>query len=642
MFLIIESPNIRGWFFMKQFETSVNTVMVFLHDKKFSASVICRHKQCYQEISQYLSDNKLEYTPEIASQWISMNLELWNYRKYTCFRHCIDQLNDVIVSGEISLAHLSPRCSAYSLLSENYKSILDEFMLYTDCTDNSYRIACSRFLFYLQNDGIHNISELTYNTMINFHKNDYHKSQRSKDVYEDLIRVFLRYLASRNICDIGLSLVLNKLLINKVIIIPQEELQLLDNRDNEEFDISWPLVERFISELKSQRYGKTVISSSEHILTLLYIFLQMHQIKLNVHLMWYWFDKVMPLLGSNYKQHRRTLCQFIAYLKQGIIITAVTGNPKKVDVLDTLPAWAVTPLKSYLELLKREGWQASTIAMHRSSNLRFCKYLLKIGINSYADITPDVLNDFNLQDEHSTSEGKAAYNCRIRSFLIYLYEQKIITNAYLYKALPTFASNTVSVVEILSNDDVSAIWSVDPDTLNPKALRDYAIVCIGLTMGFRSCDIVSLRFDDIDWKNKSICITQQKTGKLITMPMPVKTGNILFRYIRDGRPKSPEPYIFIRHEAPYTRIHRCVCRRALKRFLSSHNNGSYKFHVVRKTFATRLLNSNTKTELISDSLGHSTDDTVRKYLSLDQAKMKQCAISMSDVGISYKGGAFHA
>ena len=626
---------------MKQFETSVNTVMSFLKEENFSASVISLHRLCYQSIGEYLSCNMLQYAPNIGYQWIEMHHDCWNYRKYTGYKHCIDQLNDVFLTGKVSIEHLAPRHSSYNLLSSNYKVILDTFISDTNCTDDRYRIACSRFLYYLQNNNIHNISELTYEAVMRFHYEDYHRVQKSKDTYENLVRVFLRYLASINLCDIGLSLALNKLLINKIILIPPEALQEFKCNENT-FEVSWVRIRNFVSELKNSRYGKTVINSSEHILTLLYIFLQMHQVKLNERLLWYWYDNVQPLLGSNYKQHRRSLCQFMEYMKNGVIITSVIGDPNAISSIDVMPDWIVTPLKSYLELLKREGWQKSTVNMHRSSNLRFCKYLLKIGIRSFSDVTPEVINSFNLQDEHSTPEGKAAYNCRIRCFIIYLYEQKLIDNAYLYKALPTFASNKASIVQTLSKEDVSTIWSVNPELLSPKALRDYAMVCIGLTMGFRSCDIVSLRFDNINWKNKSICIIQQKTGKLITMPMPVKTGNIIYRYIRDARPKSQEPYIFIRHEAPYDRIQRGVCRSALKRFLNLSSESKCKFHIVRKTFATQLLEGNVRTTLISDSLGHSTENTVHKYLSLDESRMRLCAISMSEAGISYEGGIFHA
>lgn len=168
------------------------------------------------------------------------------------------------------------------------------------------------------------------------------------------------------------------------------------------------------------------------------------------------------------------------------------------------------------------------------------------------------------------------------------------------------------------------------------------MLCIGLSMGFRASDIAAIRFNDIDWKQKSIRIIQQKTGKALVLPMPVKTGNVLFRYIRDGRPKSGEPYVFIRHEAPYDRIQRGVCRSALKRFLDIPKDSGCSFHAVRKTFATKLLEGNTNVELISDSLGHSNDSTVHKYLSLDEKRMHMCPLSMKETGISFEGGVFRA
>ena len=275
---------------MEQFETSVSTVMSFLKEENFSASVISLHRICYQAIATYLSSNMLEYSPDIGYQWIEMHHSCWDYRKYTGFKHCIDQLNDVFLTGKVSLEHLSPRCSAYSLLSIDYKSILDRFISDTNCTDDRYRIACSRFLLYMQNNNISDISELTYESIIYFHNDDYHRVQKSKDTYENLIRVFLRYLASINLCDVGLSLTLNKLLIDKIISIPQEDIHIYDCNSNA-FEISWIQARSFISELKNLGYGKTVINSSEHILTLLYIFLQMHQAKLNERLLWYWYDR---------------------------------------------------------------------------------------------------------------------------------------------------------------------------------------------------------------------------------------------------------------------------------------------------------------------------------------------------------------
>ena len=88
---------------------------------------------------------------------------------------------------------------------------------------------------------------------------------------------------------------------------------------------------------------------------------------------------------------------------------------------------------------------------------------------------------------------------------------------------------------------------------------------------------------------------------------PVKTGNILFRYIRDGRLESDSPYIFIRHEALSDEVKRGVCWNALKRFIDPLDGNGCSFHIVRKIFATDLIVGGGNVELISDSLGHSTD-----------------------------------
>ncbi len=637
----MESPNIKEVVPMEQYKSNVAAVMGFLKSEGFSASTISLHKRCYQELEEFLIATNHPYSCYTASQWIERNQSSWDYRKCTGYKHCIRQLEDVWHGGRISPDHLCFRKPPYDLLASGFKRLLDSFLSDFDYgADDRYRISCARFLLYLQGKGVSSIKNLGYELLLKFHVEDYHVSQRSKDVYEDLIRIFLRQLASNGKCSFGLSLALNKLLIPQIIRIPHEEVEAYAVSDAH--PLAWDDVLRFLSGMEDARYGNTVLKSSKHILSLLYIFLDMHRTGINRTLIWHWFDKVKPLLGTSWKQHRRTICQFLIFLDTGMVTTESTGNPSKSDSMEMLPNWEKEALSGYLALLKREGWQPSTISMQKSSNLRFCRYLDGIGIQRFEEVTPEILKEFNLQDEHGTAEGKAAYNCRIRSFILYLYEQGLVDDPYLYKALPTLAAPRTSIVKALSKEEAASIWAVDTGTFSPKELRDYAIVCIGLSMGFRASDIISLRFADVDWRQRSIHIIQKKTGKALTMPMPVKTGNILFRYIRDGRPKSDSPYIFIRHEAPYDGVGRNVCRNALSRFITPHDGKGCGFHIVRKTFATDLLSGSVNVERISDSLGHSTNGTVYKYLSLDEERMRMCPLSLADAGIPYKGGAFHA
>lgn len=625
---------------MEQYETKVEAVMDFLAANDFSQSVVYSHRKCYKELKDYLLQYNTFYSRECAQTWLDSCKEHWSDSKYKDWCHCVDQLDDVYKTGSISPDHLACRKAPYQQLNDYFKDIVDGYLgglLYNKYT---HRVSTARFLLYLQNKGIGSITEIDYDILFCFYRDDYHTSSKTKDIYSESIRKFLKHLAQKGLCPLGLSLAMDKTLIHQIVTLSEEELRI---QSDEAFPgIDWNTITIFLSQIADLGYSKTIRNASKHILKLLYIFQDMQSVALNEELLWRWFNKVKPLVGKSWKQHRRTLYQFVLFLQHGNITTAVTGNPEKTDALDQLPEWASLPLKNYLNLLRREGRQPSTVAMQRSSNLRLCRYLISSRISDYSEVTPELLEKFNLQDNHLAPEGKAAYNCRIRSFLIYLYEQKYIEDPYLFKALPTFSAPRTSLVETLSKDEVADIWRIDTDSLSPKEYRDYAMVCIGLTIGFRASDIVSLRFENVNWKQKSISIIQQKTRKALTMPMPVKTGNILFKYIKECRPKSKSPFIFIRHEAPYDKIQRGVCGNALKRFISSSPDKKVKFHSVRKTFATQLLASNTNVELISDSLGHSTDDTVHKYLSLDEQRMRLCPISLAEAGISFEGGVFRA
>lgn len=625
---------------MEQFDKNVSRLINYLEHEKFSYSVIYNHKECYGEFRKYIYERNLLYSSVTVDEWINENSDSWNYRRVTSWNLFMKQLEDFYNLGYIHLDHLGPRASAYALLSEEFKKTLDDFILnnHPKTDDDRYRISCSRFLLYLQNNGLQSLSQLTCELLVRFHEEDYHKSHRSKDAYEELIRVMLRYFAQDNVIPLACALTLNKLLIPQIIVINEYELRLFNSIDGHK--ITWQLIEQFICELQNLKYSNTNIKASKNILTLLYIFLEMHHLLLSKELLWMWFEKVKPAKGSSWKQHRRSLYQFFIYTNTGTIVATMTGNPSYVSSIDKLPEWYRTPLMTYLNLLFREGWQPSTISMHRSSCVRFGKYLVGVGLNNVSEITHDNLKDFNLVDKHSTPEGKMAYNCRIRSFLIYLFEEGLHTNPLLYKALPTISAPRTAIVQTLSEEDIKNIWSVKPEKLSSKELRDYAIVCLGLTMGFRASDIVALTFDNINWKQCTISLIQQKTGKSITMPMPIKTGNVIYKYLRDGRPDSSDNHLFILHEAPYGAVHRSVCGNALKRF-RVNSSESRQFHITRKTFATSLLEAKTKPELISDSLGHRTDSTVHKYLSLDDERMRECSISMTDIGIPLKGGICH-
>ena len=83
---------------MEQYDKNVTVILEFLIAEKFSASVISLHRLCYKALRKHLTEEKILYSPDAAYRWIDDNKACWTYRQHTGWKHCVDQLEDVIRS----------------------------------------------------------------------------------------------------------------------------------------------------------------------------------------------------------------------------------------------------------------------------------------------------------------------------------------------------------------------------------------------------------------------------------------------------------------------------------------------------------------------------------------------------------------
>jgi len=301
-----------------------------------------------------------------------------------------------------------------------------------------------------------------------------------------------------------------------------------------------------------------------------------------------------------------------------------------------LEGWQSDLLAQYMEYRIQESCAKSTQRTIKSACSRFFSFLNREGINGLQDITPEILNKYNLQNTHSSVSGKNLYASQLRLFFRFLGEKGLVPITLELAVNYGFAPNT-KIVRVLSDEQINAIYDYRNNAESPLDLRDSAIILLGLRMGLRKSDISNLKFGDILWKERAISISQQKTGVALKLPMPVDVGNSLFRYIQDGRPVLAEcEYIFVRHNAPYCKMNgdstgnRSLV--AIKRHSGIEING---FHITRKTFASNLLKTGNPIPVIASALGHVSFMNVDQYLSTDNENLKKCAIGLS--GIEYMG-----
>lgn len=635
---------------MEQYDSNVKVVMDFLVEQDYDKSAVSIHRVCYSNFRKFLQDNGCGYSYENGIEWQVQNEESWPKWRIKCNRICIKRLDDVYQKGLPDKHHPYVYPTNYRLLSEVLKSELYEYLNSDYCPSNKKnRLAtilmeCSDFLLFLQKHGKKSICEITYEDIINYYYQYTSRSIKTVDRYVCQIRKLLEFFTVKGHIKTGFSVAMNKQLIPQFI-----RSEYFTKKDRGKLCMlrlktpelrakeMWNAVNEFLSILEQHHYSNTIRRCAKHTLSLLLIFLEMNALGYLPEIAWIWFDNAKSLLLSTWQMGRRTIRQFEQYVQEGKIM------PEKIYMYRTtrfekLPVWCQKILGDFLELKKRENMQPSTIDMYRSSNVRLCEFLLRNGIRSYEEISAEHLMQFNFEDYHATPEGKNAYNVRIRNFIIYLEEEGIIKNPLLHRALSCTFAKRERIVQVLSEEEKQTVISFNKKATDACEQRSAAMVLLGLNMGLRASDIVNLQFNNINWKDATIRLIQKKTLKEELLPMPITVGNSIFKYITQGRPKSKSSYIFIHHRVPYDNLKPEACLRALKKALPDRNVPGCGFHVTRRSFATALLYKDVKINTIVDSLGHSSDCTVSKYLSLDEKRMRLCPLSLGETNTSPKGG----
>ena len=297
------------------------------------------------------------------------------------------------------------------------------------------------------------------------------------------------------------------------------------------------------------------------------------------------------------------------------------------------PEWSQDPIQGYLAERVQDGLGKRTIAMDRYCLMRLVRFLDLLNIKSFESITPKIVKEFNLQDmDHKTPESKNAYNTRIRGFLRYLERTRIIPS-HLTNAIPCSSAISIRPVQVLSAEEDGLLMNAMNATDGSRTiLRDIAIVKLERFLGLRVSDALSLRFQAIDIPHMEIHIVQKKTHKQLVLPLPNTVLNSIVRYVEHERPDIESEHIFLTSRHPFKPLQSASIP------LLEHLFGDRvhrKNHILRKTLSTEMLCSGATVSVIADTLGHSSNDSVAKYLDTNDETMRLCCLSLE--GIEYTG-----
>jgi site-specific recombinase XerD len=178
--------------------------------------------------------------------------------------------------------------------------------------------------------------------------------------------------------------------------------------------------------------------------------------------------------------------------------------------------------------------------------------------------------------------------------------------------------------------------------------RNYAMTLLASRLGLRASDIVNLEFSNIDWSNKSIRLSQIKTGRPIELPLLSDVGDAIIDYILHGRPQTEIKKIFVTATNP-TRIlvpnNMGVIVTGMFSEAGIEVNGRHHGgHALRHSLATGILGNNVGISVVSNVLGHAGTETTMVYLGVDVKTLIEYSMEVPFVDRDFyeqKGGCFY-
>lgn len=209
-----------------------------------------------------------------------------------------------------------------------------------------------------------------------------------------------------------------------------------------------------------------------------------------------------------------------------------------------------------------------------------------------------------------------------------LVDQKL---ASLFPRISTHSKDPIP--SVYSADEITKILAcVDRDSRIGK--RDYAILLLAAQLGMRAGDIHRLKISQIKWNQDHIAFVQQKTNIPLVLPLLKDIKLALLDYLKNSRPISDLPEVFLTTKAPFTNgsdveIYYRVLRKYLElAHIPEKPIRKRGLHTLRHSLASNLLARHTPMPIITGILGHQQSDTTSQYLKIDLNQLRRLALEV--------------
>lgn len=273
------------------------------------------------------------------------------------------------------------------------------------------------------------------------------------------------------------------------------------------------------------------------------------------------------------------------------------GQYEMLDaVIPSIEDFAKDYMSYVRDTVKKRSWDRDELCLNHLNNFFKARRL--------SDIKPQDIDDYKAS---RLSEVSPATVNRELQVLRHLFNLADRWNKF-------FGKNPVSISGLLTvNNQKERILSIDEERRLIASCELYLrnIIITALYTGMRKGEILTLKWDNVDFESGLITIdqTNSKSKKMRRIPI----NSIIRKLLLEQRLKSAgNEYVFFSSiGAPYKR-HDSL-KRAYSLALNKAGIEGLRFHDLRHTAATRMVELGCSIVAVKEILGHSTLDMTMRY-----------------------------
>lgn len=297
------------------------------------------------------------------------------------------------------------------------------------------------------------------------------------------------------------------------------------------------------------------------------------------------------------------------------------GKEKSSYIIEDGNSKELSEFQDYLLNVRR--YSSNTVSSYSFDICDFTKYIRGLG-KIFKDIKVDDVKSWIL-DLTERQIGKRSIKRKmssLKSFYAWMYlQKKVDSDPFEYVHSP---KATHALPDFFSEKEIDSLLAANEKRTDKLKDRDQALLMLMFASGLRASEVVNLTFNQVDFDNRIMKVSG-KGNKDRLVPFTNSAKEAMLNYINGLRKdllKEDIKYIFLNSKGNKMTV------RGLEYILDEIEAktglyGKIHPHMLRHSFATKMLNRGADLRTIQELLGHSSIETTSIYTHVAYENMKE-------------------